>query len=67
MPGRGEGSGEVRGSPSSFSSLQQEAPMPVTVRIPTPLQQLSGGKSEVACDAATVAGLVRRWSASTRG
>lgn len=32
--------------------------MSVTVRIPTPLRQFSGGRSEVACDAATVAGLV---------
>jgi molybdopterin synthase sulfur carrier subunit len=32
--------------------------MSVTVRIPTPLQMLTGGKSEVACTAATVAGLV---------
>lgn len=32
--------------------------MSVTVRIPTPLQMLTGGKSEVACAATSVAGLV---------
>ena len=32
--------------------------MPVTVRIPTPLQRLSGGKSEVACSATSIAGLL---------
>lgn len=32
--------------------------MPVTVRIPTPLQQFAGGKSEVVCGAASVAGLL---------
>jgi len=32
--------------------------MPITVRIPTPLQQLSGGRPEVQCDAADIAGLV---------
>jgi len=32
--------------------------MPVTVRIPTPLQRLSGGKSEVVCSATSIAGLL---------
>jgi len=32
--------------------------VPVTVRIPTPLQQLSSGKSEVVCSAGSIAGLL---------
>lgn len=35
-----------------------EEPMPVTVRIPTPLQRLAGGKSEVVCSATSIAGLL---------
>ena len=32
--------------------------MPVTVRIPTPLQRLANGQAEVACEGATVAELI---------
>lgn len=32
--------------------------MPVTVRIPTPLQRFSGGKSNVSCSATSIAGLL---------
>jgi len=32
--------------------------MPVTVRIPTPLQRLTGGNSEVACNAANISELL---------
>lgn len=32
--------------------------MPVTVRIPTPLQRLTAGKTEVACSATSIAGLL---------
>ena len=32
--------------------------MPVTVRIPAPLLRLSGGTSEVACSAESIAGLL---------
>ena len=32
--------------------------MPVTVRIPTPLQRLTAGKAEVTCRATSIAGLL---------
>ena len=32
--------------------------MAITVRIPTPLQRLTGGQAEVACEGATVASLL---------
>ncbi len=37
---------------------EAEEPMPVTVRIPTPLQRFSGGRSEVSCSATSIAGLL---------
>ncbi|MHB8836755.1 MAG: Mov34/MPN/PAD-1 family protein [Candidatus Methylomirabilia bacterium] len=39
-------------------SRKAEEPMPVTVRIPTPLQRLAGGRSEVSCSATSIAGLL---------
>lgn len=42
----------------SDDGIQEEGSMAITVRIPTPLQKLTGGKSEVAVAAKTVAEMV---------
>ena len=38
--------------------MQKEVPMAVNVRIPTPLQKLTDGQSEVECDAKTIGELL---------
>lgn len=57
-PVQGEPENMKNGPMSHVQRPAKEEPMSVTVRIPTPLQGLTGGKSEVACSATSVAGLL---------